>query len=71
MMAMTMSHTTKSTLSKMGLIFLTMAQPEIMREITQMMTTVLNYTSHPHPVTMTNPQDPKTQHKKSTKHKTQ
>ena len=59
------------TLRKMGLVILTMAQPEIVGMMIQMMMMVTAHTLRPYQMSMTNPQYPITQQKSKTQQTTQ
>ena len=71
MMEMTMSHPTDRTSRTMSLIILMMDQSVIVGMITQVMMMLLTHNLGPQQMSMTNPQDPMTQHKRNTQHTTQ
>ena len=71
MMTTTMSHPMERTSRTMGLIILTMDQPEIVVIIIQGMMMFLTHTLGPHQTLMKIAQDPMTQQKSNTQQKTQ
>ena len=64
-MMMTMYHKMKSKSRTMGMIILMMAQTEIMGIMTQVMMMFLTHKFNPHPMKMTDTQDPMTQQKRN------